>query len=70
LVVFAEHRFFGVSLPCPGGFVQCGQYLGVEQAMADYASLIGALRQEYSSEKVVVFGGSYGGMLAAWMRLK
>ncbi|GMY24995.1 lysosomal Pro-X carboxypeptidase isoform X2, partial [Fagus crenata] len=37
-----------------------------------FAVLIRSLKQNLSSEAspVVVFGGSYGGMLAAWFRLK
>jgi lysosomal Pro-X carboxypeptidase len=70
LVVFAEHRFFGDSLPCEGGFQQCGDYLSTDQAMADYASLIESLYARYNATSTVVFGGSYGGMLAAWMRMR
>lgn len=71
LLVFAEHRFFGESQPCPGSFYQCGDYLSTEQAMADYASLITDLQESYAvTAGTVVFGGSYGGMLAAWMRMR
>ena len=72
LLVFAEHRFFGKSQPCPGGFRQCGDYLSTDQAMADYATLIGRIRTTYypTSGAVITFGGSYGGMLSAWMRMR
>jgi lysosomal Pro-X carboxypeptidase len=71
LLVFAEHRYFGKSLPCPGGFTECGNHLSTEQAMSDYASLIAYLRQQYGdASATIVFGGSYGGMLAAWMRMR
>ena len=59
LLVFAEHRFFGKSLPCPGGYLECGQYLGTEQAMADYAALVVDLKEQYpGSSATVAFGGS------------
>jgi|AntAceMinimDraft_11_1070367.scaffolds.fasta_scaffold104464_1 lysosomal Pro-X carboxypeptidase len=47
-------------------------YLTSEQAMADYATLIREIKDEINSPEapVIVFGGSYGGMLATWMRLK
>jgi len=37
LMIFAEHRFYGGSQPCPGGWAECPAYLSVEQALADYA---------------------------------
>lgn len=47
-------------------------YLTTEQALADFAILLTDLKHNLSSKgsPVVLFGGSYGGMLAAWMRLK
>jgi lysosomal Pro-X carboxypeptidase len=47
-------------------------YLSSEQALADYVALITDLKTKLSAESapVVVFGGSYGGMLATWFRLK
>ena len=43
------------------------------QALADYVDLITHIRQSVegaSESPVVAFGGSYGGMLAAWIRTK
>lgn len=47
-------------------------YLTVEQTMMDFVELVKFVRTEYSVEDkaCVVFGGSYGGMLAAWLRMK
>lgn len=76
LVVFAEHRFFGKSLPFGNESFESPDklgYLSSDQALADYADLI--LHLKYTlpgAEKsaVIAIGGSYGGLLAAWMRLK
>ena len=47
------------------------QYMTHEQALADYVTLLRALQMEALTEQpVIVFGGSYGGMLAAWGRQK
>ena len=46
----------------------------MEQALADYATLIKALPAKLGIGQknlpVVAFGGSYGGMLAGWLRMK
>eukprot|EP00667_Euglena_gracilis_P008651 EG_transcript_8765 len=72
LVVFAEHRYYGASQVCgPDSWRRCPRFLTAEQAMADYAALVTALQRSLrSAVPVVLFGGSYGGMLAAWLRLK
>lgn len=36
----------------------------------DYVELLAHLKKNRHDHPVVVFGGSYGGMLAAWMRMK
>jgi lysosomal Pro-X carboxypeptidase len=80
LLVFAEHRYYGESqpfLPIDGSGnwkAQPLQYLTHEQAIADYAVLIDYIRSVRGiadrSTAVIAFGGSYGGMLAAWIRMK
>ncbi|KAL6558228.1 hypothetical protein OROMI_018578 [Orobanche minor] len=75
LLVFIEHRFYGESMPFGKHSYKSGKtlgYLNSQQALADFAVLIRSLKHNLSSEAspVVVFGGSYGGMLAAWFRLK
>ena len=90
LIVFAEHRFEGTSVPLDyydhimekhkldntaneGNFIKgkrgCFTYLTTSQTLADYASLISFLNPNHD-RPVITFGGSYGGMLSAWMRLK
>jgi pimeloyl-ACP methyl ester carboxylesterase len=74
LVVFGEHRYFGESMPFGDQSFERENlpYLTVEQAMNDYVDLIKFLKTDLSLEDraVIVGGGSYGGMLAAWLRMK
>ncbi|TKY61954.1 Lysosomal Pro-X carboxypeptidase [Spatholobus suberectus] len=78
LLVFIEHRFYGKSIPFGGNktvaYANASTlgYLTSTQALADYATLIIDLKKNLSANDspVVVFGGSYGGMLAAWFRMK
>ena len=77
LLVFAEHRYYGESLPFGPESrskdpLKVG-YLSSSQALADYVDLITSLRNTMdgaAESPVVAFGGSYGGMLAAWIRTK
>lgn len=96
LLVFAEHRYYGESLPYGRMSYDNSRlgYLTSQQALADYVDLLTYLRRTdmsvyrrlyeadddsfdaslpgYSSPSnpVIAFGGSYGGMLAAWFRIK
>lgn len=77
LLVFPEHRYYGDSMPFGtqnASYKDADSltYLSSEQALADYVVLITDLKKNLSAEDspVVLFGGSYGGMLAAWFRLK
>ncbi|KAJ8955715.1 hypothetical protein NQ318_008587 [Aromia moschata] len=79
VVVFVEHRYYGESLPF-GNLSYTSPaysgYLSSTQALADFVYVINELQKKYrlpESDKktpVVAFGGSYGGMLSAWLKMK
>lgn len=76
LLVFAEHRYYGVSKPYGNKSFTDPKYSGYltsEQALADYTELLTYLKAMIpgaAKSPVIAFGGSYGGMLAAWFRIK
>jgi len=67
-VVFAEHRYEGKSLPNVTS--DCLSYASIIQALADYAKILDELLNPHNEAPVIAFGGSYGGMLAGWFRMK
>ncbi|XP_075435176.1 dipeptidyl peptidase 2 [Ascaphus truei] len=74
LVVFAEHRYYGNSLPFGNMSFERENIgmLSIEQVLADYVMLIKNIKHEYKAGRspVVAFGGGYAGMLSAYIRLK
>ncbi|CAK4626377.1 hypothetical protein LEN26_011922 [Aphanomyces euteiches] len=70
MLIFAEHRFFGLSMPTNA--LNHMEYLSTEQALADFAVLLRFIKESYAAHDsaVIAFGGSYGGMLATYFRLK
>jgi len=74
LVVYAEHRFYGQTLPfgnSPDNWLPSNiVYLTIPQALQDYVALIQSVKAEVNmTGPVVAFGGSYPGELAAWIRI-
>ncbi|KAL1416918.1 hypothetical protein MTO96_027413 [Rhipicephalus appendiculatus] len=66
LIIFTEHRFYGKSMPF-------GQESLKSKLSADYADFLIHIKGTLpgaANSPIVAFGGSYGGMLAAWMRMK
>ena len=80
MTVSVQHRYYGESMPFPefgqdGDFKDLSKtgYLTSEQALADVAQIITHIKETVTGAQdspVIVFGGSYPGMLAAWARIK
>ena len=74
LVVMGEHRYFGDTKPFGEHSLDKGnvQFLTLENILMDNARLIEVVKQRFDAQNqpVVVFGGSYSGQVAAWMRMK
>ncbi|KAI9999187.1 hypothetical protein PInf_004006 [Phytophthora infestans] len=67
----SSHRYFGKSVPFGKDVTKHMKYLSTEQALADFAVLITYLKTEWKLDiPVIGFGGSYGGMLGSWFRMK
>ncbi|KAJ6715680.1 PROTEASE S28 PRO-X CARBOXYPEPTIDASE-RELATED [Salix koriyanagi] len=75
LLAYVEHRYYGESIPFGEEAFKNASTLGYfnsAQAIADYAEIIIDIKKTFQAENapVIVIGGSYGGMLASWLRLK
>lgn len=72
-LAFVEHRYYGKSLPFDNKSFTAPEYSGFltsEQALADFASILSNQLNKGNKRPVIAFGGSYGGMLSAWFRIK
>ena len=75
LLLYPEHRYFGVSWPFGDEKTSFEKenlvYLTTDEAMMDFVEFIRFIKKTYCQNcPVIVFGGSFGGMLATWMRMK
>ncbi|XP_065208205.1 putative serine protease K12H4.7 [Planococcus citri] len=73
VIFHLEHRFYGKSVPKNDTRTENLVYLSSQQALADIAYFIqGITKQYYLSDDIkwIVFGCSYAGSLAAWVRMK
>ena len=75
-MVFAEHRYFGKSIPfnlsaSDAYLSKNNRFIKIENVMMDYLKVMDLVREKYGNDRpVITFGGSYGAMMAAWMRMK
>ncbi|XP_063709094.1 thymus-specific serine protease-like [Culicoides brevitarsis] len=72
-LVYTEHRYYGLSRPTSDLSYANLKYLNVDQALADLAAFIQWFKANVAgmeNSKVILFGGSYAGTMAAWMRQK
>eukprot|EP00941_MAST-03F_sp_MAST-3F-sp1_P005192 g5192.t1 len=67
LIVFVEERYFGKSVPTLG---KQYEFLSTAQVVADYASVVSKLKIQYHVKNAIAVGGSYGGMISAYLRRK
>ncbi|XP_031120985.1 lysosomal Pro-X carboxypeptidase-like [Ipomoea triloba] len=77
LLVYIEHRYYGESIPF--GTTEevlknenIRGYFNSAQTLADYAEVLLYIKKKYWAQDslIIVAGGSYGGILASWFRLK
>lgn len=66
-----EHRFYGESQPFPTLDTSNLRWLSSQQALADAATFITAMTNQFnlSTHPWFVIGGSYPGALSAWFRI-
>jgi hypothetical protein len=75
LLIMAEFRYFGATLPFGNeSFTNDNlRYLTTDQALGDYAHFLQTLKLNGTipeSCPIISYGGSFGGMLSLWFRMK
>ena len=73
LIIFVEHRYEPLSHPevCGEDARSCFAYCTTAQALKDWTVVLEWLRSKHDVRApAVAFGGSYGGMLSGWFRMK
>ena len=69
-VITIQHRFFGSSQPFKNTSIDVLKYLTVEQAVDDYAYFHDNYDSELKSIPWLIIGGSYPGLLSAFVKKK
>lgn len=72
LLLFPEERYYGESMPTHvDDLVTNPHLLTTQQVLEDYVELLAHVKKQYNAETcpTIAFGGSYGGTLAAYLRL-
>ncbi|XP_063697854.1 thymus-specific serine protease-like [Culicoides brevitarsis] len=73
ILFYTEHRYYGSSHPTADMSYKNLEWLSVDQALADLAHFITAMkktRPELKNSGVVMLGGSYSATMVTWFRLK
>ena len=73
LISFGSNHFYSSFSTCSDTSTQSLKFLSSEQALADLAYFIEGMKGKLAlpeNTKWIVFGGSYAGSLAAWLRIK
>ncbi|RUO95697.1 peptidase S28 [Jimgerdemannia flammicorona] len=71
IMILIEHRYYGESTPFPDYSTENMHFLNTKQALADMSYFINMVKIPTSHVPPwIMYGGSYSGNIAAWMRLK
>ncbi|XP_076272485.1 putative serine protease K12H4.7 [Rhynchophorus ferrugineus] len=71
LIFCLEHRYYGESQPASDLSTENLRYLSSRQALADAENFVSYINANYSlasDTKWIVYGGSYSGSLAVWLK--
>ncbi|KAI8424437.1 hypothetical protein MSG28_002927 [Choristoneura fumiferana] len=68
--VYTEHRYYGETVPYANFTTENLRFLNVDQALADLAYFIQAMKQQprFADSPVILYGGSYAANMVLWFK--